>query len=328
MAQSANPILVEATRGGIVESWHRGAVAVVDAAGTVVRAWGDIDRPVFPRSALKPVQALALVESGAVERFGLNDTHLALACASHNGETVHTLAVAAWLALMGLGEADLACGPQEPEPQTWHAMVQGHAACGRLHNNCSGKHAGFLAAALAWGEPVAGYAAPEHRVQAHALERTAEFAGVARSSLVLGVDGCSAPNPALPLVALARVMARLAVAEAATPAGRVMRAMRAHPYLVAGRDRFCTDVMPALEAGAVVKTGAEGVFVATLPGRGWGIAVKIDDGATRASQAALLALLHGLGAVTGPCPVPLAVPIVSRMGEFAGEVRPVAGWPA
>jgi L-asparaginase II len=330
----ANPVLVEVTRGGVVESVHAGAAILVDADLEVVAQWGDVDRPVFPRSALKPLQALAFVESGAADGAGLDDRHLALACASHNGEVRHTVTVARWLADMGLDDDALACGPQVPG---WAPSAQALAQAGlkpcRVHNNCSGKHAGFLAAALAMGAPVAGYIGLDHPVQRHVFAALADLGGLGAAPPV-GIDGCAAPNPAIPLSALARIMARFAVPDGLPPARasacrRIAAAMSAHPDLVAGHGRACTALMRDCEAGTVVKTGAEGVFVGILPSRGLGIALKIDDGATRASEAAITHLLVRLGALAEDAPAAARFgrpEIRNTNGDAVGGIRPAASF--
>lgn len=333
----ANPILVEASRGPLPESWHRGALALCDAAGAVHTSLGDIERPIYPRSALKPIQALPLVESGAADALGLSAAEIALACGSHSGMPRHTEAVMAWLARLGCTEQDLACGPHEPldatAAQTLHARGQ---MPGRRHNNCSGKHAGFLATARHLGLPLAGYTDPDHPVQRRVRETLADLAGCDPDRLVTGIDGCSAPNFALPLRALAHAAARLADPARLGPARqaaarRVIAAMRAYPDMVAGPGRFCTRVIARAASGAVIKAGAEGVFLAVLPAQGLGAALKIDDGAGRAAQVAMAHLLAGLGALDRRDPdmaVLLHPPVRNWRGEVVGALRPGTGWPA
>jgi L-asparaginase II len=330
----ANPVLVEVTRGGVVESIHCGAAILVDADLNTVASWGDVDRPIFPRSALKPLQALAFVESGAADRSGLDERHLALACASHNGEVRHTVTVGRWLADMGLDDDALACGPQVPG---WAPSVQALAQAGlkpcRVHNNCSGKHAGFLAAALAMGAPVAGYVGLDHAVQRHVFAALADM-GDLQGPPPIGIDGCAAPNPAIPLSALARIMARFAAPDGLVPSRaaacrRIVAAMAAHPDLVAGHGRACTALMQECVPGTVVKTGAEGVFIGILPTRGLGIALKIDDGATRASEAAITHLLVRLGVLAEDAPSAIRYgrpEIRNTNGDAVGGIRPAASF--
>jgi L-asparaginase II len=290
--------MVEVWRGGRVESRHAGHAVLCDAGGAVVAAWGDPGAVIFPRSSCKMVQALPLVESGAAAAAGLTDAQLALACASHQGAALHTDMVARWLSDLGLAEADLRCGAHEPHEQAARdgLIRAGEAPC-QLHNNCSGKHAGFLTLArhLRAGPE---YVEPDHPVQQAA--RQAFEAVTGEASPGFGIDGCSAPNFATTVTGLARAMARFA---AATGTGdgrdramhRLAHAMMAHPALVAGEGRSCTELMRAMDGAAAVKTGAEGVFVAILPGRGLGLALKIADGATRGAEAAVAAILIALG---------------------------------
>ncbi|MFN9779992.1 MAG: asparaginase [Alphaproteobacteria bacterium] len=296
-----NPVLVELVRGNMVESAHRGAAVVCDAAGTLRAAWGAVTRPVYPRSAYKALQALALVETGAAAAAGVTDEELALACASHSGEPMHTSRVAAWLSRIGCTEPDLACGPHLPyHEKSAHDLIRaGEKPC-RLHNNCSGKHTGFLTLARHLGAPVAGYEQPAHPVQAHVRAAIAEMCGVAPGAMPVGIDGCAAPNYAIPLSGLALGMARLANPAGLAPARaaaaeRLVSAWKAHPDLVSGTGRACADLISAARGRTVVKTGAEAVFMAALPEQGLGIALKIDDGGTRAAETVMAQLLVLLG---------------------------------
>ncbi|MGB0748389.1 MAG: asparaginase [Magnetospiraceae bacterium] len=301
---SANPILVEVTRGQVVESRHRGAAAIVRLDGTVVESWGDIEASVYPRSALKPFQALPLIETGAAEAFAVTEAEIALACASHTGESVHVEAVRAWLDRLDLSAADLACGGHF----STHAVVAQEQVMAGVRdpdatfNNCSGKHTGFLTVAKHTGVPLRGYHQAHHPIQQRVLGVLEFMAGLNLSGdpLPCAVDGCSAPIWAVPLGNLALAWARLAAPEDLPPARalaarQILSAMAAHPYLVAGRDRACTKIIEACQGEAVVKVGAEGVYCAALPAHGLGIALKIDDGAARAAEAVLAALLLRAG---------------------------------
>jgi L-asparaginase II len=288
-----NPILVEVTRGDLVESRHRGAVAIADAAGKLVWSCGDVERPIYPRSAVKMLQALTLVESGAADAFGLGQEELALACASHSGEPFHVQAVRAWLDRIGLGEDDLACGAP--------AGADGRPLT-RAHHNCSGKHTGFLTDARHLGVETAGYERPDHPVQRRVLATMAEMAGVDPAYMPVAIDGCTAPAVALPLSALATAVARIADPSGLTPdraaaARRLDAAVKAKPLYVAGTGRACTALIEAAAGAASVKTGAEGVFVAAVSSLGLGVALKIDDGAARAAETVVATILGTLGAV-------------------------------
>lgn len=320
-----NPVLVEVTRGDRVESTHRGAIAVCDAAGGISVAVGDIEAPVYPRSSLKPVQALPLIESGAAARYALGSEEIALACASHSGEPQHTSRVAAWQAKIGCSVADLACGAHRPMHEaTANEMVARGERWTPLHNNCSGKHTGFMTVARRLGAPVAGYELPDHPVQRLVAQTFSELSGVP-GPLPYGIDGCTVPNFVVPLRALALAMARIAdpgklAPERADACRRIVSAMTAHPELVAGTGRPCTRLMRQAPAVAV-KTGAEGVFVAILPSLGLGAALKIEDGAGRAAETAIAALLISLGAMPdeGAAQELAHVPVLNTRGRPVGE---------
>ncbi|MGA8693443.1 MAG: asparaginase, partial [Xanthobacteraceae bacterium] len=202
-----NPVLVEVTRGPLVESRHRGAVAVSDAEGRSVFALGDVTAPVFPRSGVKALQALPLIEQGAADRFGLNDEELALACASHSGEAAHVAGVERMLTKAGLDPSDLRCGAHWPIAQAAAAAVARSGAPSPLHNNCSGKHAGFLCVARALGADPADYWRPEHPVQRLVRSVLEDFTGAALGEACCAIDGCSVPTWAVPLHNLAQALA-------------------------------------------------------------------------------------------------------------------------
>jgi len=293
----ANPVLVEVTRGPLVESRHRGAVAVVDAEGGAVLTLGDVDEPVFPRSAVKALQALPLIHSGAADRFGLTDAEIALAVSSHSGEPAHVEAAAAMLRKAGCDEPCLECGAHWPmDAAATRALAAAGGRPTALHNNCSGKHAGFVCLACDLGEDPAGYAKPEHRVQQAVRASLEDLTGASHTPDVRGVDGCSIPTYAVPLPSLAYGFAKFGAGVGISPAcadaaGRIRRAAAAHPFMVAGTGRFDTRLMEALGERAFMKTGAEGVYCAALPEAGLGLALKCDDGAGRAAEAVLAALI-------------------------------------
>ena len=307
---SANPLLVEALRGGAVESFHRGAVAVVDADDAVHTALGDIHRPVFPRSAVKVLQALPLVASGAAERWGLTDEELALACASHGGEARHAATAASMLAKAGVDVGALECGTHWPYND---AALKALAAAGRqpsaLNNNCSGKHAGFvclgcLLAAQAGEEDrrafLRGYVKPDHPVMREVTAALQATTGCDLAQAPVGTDGCSIPTYAIPLRRLALAFARVATGVGLGPghaaaAARLRQAVAKAPYMVAGTGRFDSRVMERLGERVFCKVGAEGVYCAALPTLGLGVAVKMDDGNTaRACEVVMAALIERL----------------------------------
>jgi L-asparaginase II len=303
-----NPILVEAWRGDIVESFHRGAYAVVDAAGVVVAAHGDIARPVYPRSAIKILQALPLVESGAAERFGLTDDELALACASHDGEAAHVRTAAAVLSKAGLDDSVLECGTHWPYNETAKlALAAAGATPSALHNNCSGKHAGFVCLGCAMAgerEPrdfLGGYVKPEHAVMREVNAAVESATGCNLAQAPRATDGCGIPTFGIALTQLAQAFARVATGQGLTPgraaaAKRLRAAVAAAPFMVGGSARLDTRVMALFGERVFCKVGAEGMYCAALPDAGWGLALKMDDGNNaRACEVAVAALFEALG---------------------------------
>jgi L-asparaginase II len=293
----ANPILAQAIRGNWVENRHRGAFVIVDAHGKVIASGGDIDRPVFPRSAIKSMQALAIFDRHATEKFHHSSEELALACASHHGEDDHVEGVSAFLGRMGLSAADLECGAHMPtNAEAREKLRETGASPSPLHNNCSGKHSGMLSVALAMGVPTEGYVAREHDVQ-KAVRAAVEYViGEDLTEDRCGTDGCSIPTWAAPLRAWARGFARMATGEGLDPvhaqgAQKLFDAATAHPHLVAGTGHLDTLVMEAFGGRLMQKGGAEGVQCGAIRDRGWGYAIKCDDGNMAASHAMVAGLL-------------------------------------
>lgn len=328
------PVLVEVTRGPLVESRHRGRAVVADSTGRVVAALGDLaaDGPVYPRSANKALIAIPLVETGAAAAFGLGPEELALACASHSGEPMHTERVARWLARVGCAETDLECGAHAPtDGATAERLARAGVTAGALYNNCSGKHAGMLTTARHLGEPTRCYVGHEHPVQRRIAATLGEMAGIDLAQAPWGVDGCAIPTIGIPLAALARSMARIAVPDRLPP-GR-QAAVRAlaeawgrHPELVGGTHAFDTRLMQAVGSRLLVKSGAEGMCCAVLPEHGLGVALKVEDGGQRAAGVALLALLAELRLLPSEVPADLARPaVLNRTLVEVGQVRPAAG---
>jgi L-asparaginase II len=327
-----NPVLVEVTRGGMAESRHRGAVAVLDADGGVALALGDIDQPIFSRSAIKGLQAIPLIESGAADKFALTDAEIALACASHNGEPAHVATAEAMLRKAGCDLATLECGAQMPmrggaQIPLYKAGLKPTA----LHNNCSGKHSGFICVACAAGQDPKGYVTPDHPTMRMVTDAVQDMTGVALGQAVRGTDGCSIPTFATPLRALALAFARFGTGhgvgrERAMATARIRAAVAAAPFYVAGTDRFDTKAMEALGARAFVKVGAEGVYCASFPELGLGVALKCDDGGTRAAEAMMGALImrflplsEAETAVVGPLSRPQ---LKNWNGIHVGDVKP------
>jgi len=302
---TSNPVLVDVTRGDGVESHHRGAAVVVNGSGEVVASWGNVKTPVLPRSAIKALQGLALVETGAADHFSVSDAELAIACASHSSEPEHLHVVTQWLTRLGLSTDDLECGATGSSEKTvLEEQIRRNETITRAHNNCSGKHTGFLATALHMGEPTKGYVGADHPVQKRLIDILQDMGEVDLGKAPRGCDGCGIPVIAMPLDAMARGFAKMASPDNLPPtrreaAKKITGAIKANPLMVAGHRRFDSLVIDATENGpkgpALVKTGAEGVYGAMLPGLEFGIALKIDDGSTRASEVVMASILDGLG---------------------------------
>lgn len=285
-----SPLSVEVTRGPAVESRHIVHAVLMDGLGKITTVYGDPARPTFPRSCIKPLQALALVETGAAAAFGVSEAELALACASHSGEEKHTSAVAGWLARLNLDESALECGAQAP-------YASPSSPPKALCNNCSGKHTGMLTLACFMKTPPAGYTQAGHPAQQAILKAVGDMCGVTITPASCGIDGCSAPNPLLALKNIARGFASFMNPENLSPARkaacqRLFRAMTQHPDLVGGAGRLDTVLMKAAQGKILSKTGAEGVYACLIPEKDTVIVLKTEDGAARAAQAALYALLE------------------------------------
>jgi len=329
----APELLVEVTRGDTVESRHFGHAAVVDAAGRVLFAVGDAEHPTFPRSALKPLQALAGVARGTAERFAFSDPELAVTCASHAAEPRHREAVARLLARIGATEDDLHCGPHDvPHVPSRDELIRAGREPTRIYNNCSGKHTGMLALARLLEAPLEGYWEPEHPVQREIRAVLTRACDAAAATLRWGTDGCGVPTYLLSLRQLALGFARLAapasLGDAEAAARRVTGAMTAAPEMVRGEGGFDTVLMRALPGVVVSKGGAEGCQCVGLLGQGLGLAVKVEDGGARPLAPVTLALLARFGAWEGAPPAALA-PLVrpevrNTRAAVVGEVR-VAG---
>jgi L-asparaginase II len=314
-----DPVLVEVTRGPLVESRHRGAIVVVDASGKRRAAVGDVEQAVFPRSAIKALQALPLVESGAADRYGFGPAELALACSSHNGEPRHVETAVRMLAAAGRGEDDLECGPQIPSSR---------AAADAL------VRAGFICFACHSGFALKGYVEPGHPVQREIASVLEEMTGAALGPEVRGIDGCSIPTWAIPLEKLALAFARLVTGEGLSPlraaaARHLVDACADEPFMVAGSGRIETDALSIFGRRLFVKGGAEGVQCAAFPEIGLGVAIKCDDGAGRAAEVLVAAAIDALLPMSTGERARFAdwlnPPILTRRGRKVGDVRPVAG---
>ncbi|MGH6821696.1 MAG: asparaginase, partial [Methylocella sp.] len=285
-----NPTIAEVTRGGRIESLHTGAYAIVDGEGSMAASAGDIEQPVFPRSAIKAFQCLPVIESGAADRFGFSDEEVALACASHNGEPSHVSTARLMLAKAGNGEELYECGAHWPmEINAQHRAIRESSAPLQVHNNCSGKHAAMLALARQLDASPQGYSGHDHPVQRAIARSIGGICDCDMDGMTWGIDGCSVPTWAIPLRNMALGFARLTAPDHGA-GRRIIGAARAHPFMVAGTGRFDTELMQALPR-VFVKVGAEGVYCGSVPHAQLGIALKCDDGATRAAEVAMASLL-------------------------------------
>ncbi|MGB1234627.1 MAG: asparaginase [Planktomarina sp.] len=309
--------LVELWRGDLLESQHLGHVAVYHADDGLVDGHGDTGAVIYPRSSCKILQALPLMRSGAAKRARLTSEQLALACASHQGAAIHTDRVTAWLKDMGLGNDDLRCGPQAPaDIPARDGLIKADQRPCRIHNNCSGKHVGFLTLAQ---DMKAG---PEYHLIDHPVQIAIKAAHEEMTEEVspnFGIDGCSAPNHACTVTGLARAMAKCAASMGIE--GELRDAMMMHPDLVAGETRACTELMRAVP-GVALKTGAEAVYTAMIPDRKIGIALKIVDGSTRGAEAVIAQLLINMGLLDAAHPAALkrvGGPLVNFAGLEVGR---------
>lgn len=323
---------VDALRGTVVESRHRVSIAIVASDGALVARSGDPDLVTFWRSAAKPFQAIPLIAEGAADALGVSEEELALACASHNGEPRHVEVARRFLDRSGSTERDLVCGghPSLSESVA-RAMAERGEEPTKAHSNCSGKHAGMLAVARFREWDKTGYAKPEHPVQRRCLAEVAAWTGLRESEISLATDGCGVPSFALPLRAMAFAYARLAAVAAggepavsngtAAAARRILEAVRAHPFLIAGTGRLDTELLEASGGQIVAKVGAEGVYSASLPEQRLGVALKVEDGDMRCVAPALLAVLDQLA--PGAAPVGEAhrsPPIRNVVGAVVGRL--------
>jgi L-asparaginase II len=320
--------MVEIWRGDILECIHNGHAAVCDGSGQIVHAWGNPDAAILPRSSCKMIQALPLVESGAADAANLTSEQLALSCSSHTGALIHTDRVSAWLDALGFSDDDLRCGAHPPsQTKEKLALIRANKTPCQIHNNCSGKHTGFLTLAkhLKSGPEYLEISHPVQQASRAALEETTGL-----DSPSFAIDGCSAPNFETTVSGLARAMAFFATAKDGaglrqTAAHRLFSAMTTHPDLVAGEGKACTELMRATNGRVALKTGAEGVYVAIIPELGMGVALKISDGATRASECAVAAILVKLGVLdeNHPAAIKRISPLQKNWrGLETGIIRP------
>ena len=329
---SANPILAEVTRGSVAESLHRGTAAVVDARGETIAAWGDVDAPHYPRSAVKPLQAIPFVASGAADAFSLGNEEIAISAASHMAGRRHVALVRNWLSRLGLSEADLVCGAVEPgDKEEAAALIKAGEKPTRAHNNCSGKHAGILTTSRHAGLPASAYADAKGEEQRTIRSLLTDLSDFDLGGVEPATDGCGIPTLPMPIAGLARACARMANPDGLKPdhgeaAKRIIAAMAAEPELVRGRGEFDTVAITAGNGAFVTKVGAEGVSAGIVPAKGIGIAVKIDDGGRRAADVVMANILDAIGVLDrnarNALAPWLAAPVLNTLGNRVGEVRP------
>lgn len=318
-------------RGGIAESYHFGAAVLADAAGRVHGAWGDADFITFPRSALKPFQAVDLIESGAFDAFSLREEHLALACGSHDGESFHADWVREWLAMLGCDESCLVCGAALPrQPEEAQAYMRAGLPASSVLYNCSGKHCGFLTSARHLGLPIEAYDDPDYLLQHRYQTVLSRYLGRGADSLAWSRDDCTLPAPAMTMKEMAVAVARFSKEAAdapGSPAARILDAMGHHPLLVAGTGGLPQQLGEAVGTHIIAKTGAEGYLAVFFPAERLGLALKVADGNRRARDIALVAILHQAGLIDATQETALmrslALPILDSRQLPVGQVRAI-----
>ncbi len=322
----SNPVLVELTRGDLVESVHTGALAVARPNGELLLSVGDIGKPIFPRSAIKSMQAIPVIETGAADRYSFGGQEIAISCASHSGTPAHADLSASMLARAGLDVTALGCGAHDPIHElSAKEMFKAGKAPSALHNNCSGKHSGMACTCAHCGDPVAGYLDINHPHQQRIAKVLHDFCGDGFDIKRYGIDGCSAPNWAIPLKPLAKAFAQIVTGDGLSATRRatcerITAACMAHSDMVAGPGRMDTEAMTALGGKLFMKTGAEGVYCGGFPSLGIGFALKIDDGNKRASEAVTAGLIHRLLG-TSEWPGTALGPFKNFKGTHVGDTR-------
>lgn len=327
---SRNPMSVEITRGPAVESSHQVIGCIVDEAGRNVNSWGNIQFLTYPRSAIKMLQALPLIESGAADKYGLEDRHICLACASHRGQKEHIAAVREWMEKIPLSESQLACGPHYPGHEaSMHELVRQGKTPTSIYNNCSGKHAGLLCTCVHLGEPTEGYEKYDHPSQKRLRKVLSETMRIDHGKLPHGIDGCSIVTYAVPLQNLAIGLSALINPKESeirrVAAKRILQAVTKEPFYLAGSDEFGTLVNQKTQGRSIVKVGAEGVYAGLIPGKGLAFAVKAVDGAKRAAEFAAAQILKAYGGLNevefNDLKFFTQPPVTSWRNENVGQIR-------
>ncbi len=326
-AKENSEISVQVTRGNFTESVHLVDAVVVDSKGKIVETFGAAEKvQTSPRSAIKMLQAVSLIESEAFSKFNLTQKHLALACASHNGEKPHTDLVQSWLMQLGFDDQSLVCGPHMPSDEsTAHEMIRQGLNPKRCHNNCSGKHSGILSTILQLNLNAKEYGKYDHPIQIRLRKILGELMEVNVDSLPWGIDGCGIPTYSMPLISVAQGMSHLLLDRPISIDRKaafelIKKAVIAEPFYIAGTNGFCTDIIQKTDGKAIVKTGAEGFYVVVLPEQGLAMAVKARDGQTRASKVATAWLLKRFGGMSESQFLQLSRHTQPEIRNWAGEI--------
>ncbi|WP_203247835.1 asparaginase [Sporosarcina beigongshangi] len=329
----SSEVLVNVERGDLVESIHRGHIVIVNSKGEVVASKGDINKVVYARSSMKPLQAIPIVETGAMDHYDFDEWDLSLTCASHNGEDQHTDRVTSILQRLDLGASDLQCGMHSPRwPEAYENLIKSGKKLTPVYNNCSGKHSGMLATAKHMHETLEDYYKLDHPVQQRILSVISEMTETSRDDIAIGIDGCGVPVHGVPLKNLAVGFAKLAdpseLSEARQQAiQKITSAMMKTPEMVGGTERFCTDFMKVMQGKMFGKSGAEGVYCIGVPEMGIGIALKIEDGNGRATSSVAIETLSQLNLINEEEKKQLEIhhlpKLLNARKEIIGLLRPV-----
>lgn len=331
-----NPVLVNVWRGNAIENYHNGAAAVVDINGRVIWSIGEIQRPIFPRSAIKLLQAIPLLDEKVTKKFSISRTELALACSSHTGEKIHRDALQEWLNKIDCTTDDLECGEAYPESEGDSLqMISNGLPPQRACHCCSGNHANFLTTCRAYKDPVHNYRLYSHPAQRRWFDIIAEFTGMKALQLPWGYDGCGIPTLAIPLQRLAWAYARFAdpsqiSAQRIEAVKSVQQAIAENPHMYGGTRELTTEMAKLLKSDLIVKNGAEGVYIGALPKLGYGIALKVDSGNAQAARIVLGAVLEKIAALSVDQYKVLGdyfrPDVLNSRGEVVGRAEPSSAW--
>lgn len=326
-----NPVLVEVYRGGVPESFHRGVVCIVNERNKVIFSVGDVQQLCYPRSAMKLMQVLPLIEFGGMEKFGFTMQEIAVMCGSHNAEPEHVEAVNSILKKIGLDKDALNCGPQYPSSKKEaNELIRHDKKPHHIHNNCSGKHAGMLAMCVLMNWPVKDYINPNHPLQQMILDTCSVLYEYPKEKMAIALDGCSAPVFSVPVLNQAigykNMTGNDAFSDSLQRACKVVfEAVSSYPFMVAGSKRYCTDMMNITAPAVIGKTGAEGIFCMSFTKQKLGVCIKIDDGKMLPQYNVAQAILNASGLFTGEQLQPLRHYLRDEITNFnkllTGEIK-------